>query len=123
MSKIQKISESELEVMRVIWASGGPITSAEILQELNKEKDWKPTTIFTFLARLVEKGIIKAEKNGKAKQYFPLMSESEYKRFETRSFLNSVHKGSIKNFIAALYEGDDISKEEIEDLKKWFSQR
>ncbi|MDD2402588.1 MAG: BlaI/MecI/CopY family transcriptional regulator, partial [Clostridia bacterium] len=49
--------------------------------------------------------------------------ECEYRQFKTRSFLNSVHKGSIKCFIAALYEGDGISKEEIRELKKWLSQR
>ena len=123
MNKIQKMSESEMEVMQVIWAAGGSITSAELLHELNKEKDWKPTTVFTFLARLVEKGILTAVKHGKANQYISFVSEDEYRQYETRSFLNSVHKGSVKSFITALYEGDDISKEEIEELKKWFLQR
>lgn len=123
MCKIQKISKSEMEVMQVIWDSEDPLTSSEIQQALNKEKNWKPTTVLTFLARLGEKGIIKTLKKGKSNQYIPLISEREYKQFETRSFLNSVHKGSVKSFMTALYEGDDITKEEIEDLKKWFSQR
>ena len=123
MHKVQKISESEREVMQVIWDSGQSLTSAEILQALNEKKNWKPTTVLTFLARLAEKGIISSSKNGKINQYIPLISENEYKQFETYSFLNNVHKGSVKSFIAALYEGDNINNEEIEELKKWFSQK
>ncbi len=123
MRKVQKISESEREVMQVIWDSGQSLTSAEILQALNEKKNWKPTTVLTFLARLAEKGIISSSKNGKINQYIPLISENEYKQFETYSFLNTVHKGSVKSFIAALYEGDNINSEEIEELKKWFSQK
>lgn len=123
MTKAQKISEAEMEVMKIIWSHGKGITSGEILQQLNKEKSWKPTTIFTFLSRLVEKGVLKAEKRGKSNLYTPLMSEKEYLCFEAKSFLNSTHRGSIKSFIAALYEGDGISKEEIEELKSWLSKR
>lgn len=123
MTKVQKISEAEMEVMQVIWRYDDGVTSAEILQQLNKEKSWKPTTVFTFLSRLVEKGVLKAEKRGKSNQYIPLMSENEYRCFEAKSFLNTTYKGSIKSFIAALYEGESISKEEIEELKNWLSKR
>ncbi|NLK51129.1 MAG: BlaI/MecI/CopY family transcriptional regulator [Syntrophomonadaceae bacterium] len=123
MREIQKISESEMEVMQVIWGFEKTLTSAEILQALNQKKDWKPTTVFTFLARLAEKGIITSSKKGKVNQYIPLISESDYRQFETYSFLNTVHKGSVKSFISALYEGDGIKKEEIEELKKWFAQK
>ncbi|GAB6087255.1 BlaI/MecI/CopY family transcriptional regulator [Alkaliphilus crotonatoxidans] len=118
MSKLQRISEAEMEVMQVIWASEEGITAAEILQKLNQEKDWKPTTVFTFLSRLVEKGVLKAVKQGKAKRYIPLMSEGEYKCLEARTYLDRVHNGSIGSFITALYEGDGISQEEIEELRK-----
>ncbi|MDD3308319.1 MAG: BlaI/MecI/CopY family transcriptional regulator [Acetobacterium sp.] len=123
MRKIQKISESEREVMQVIWDSGQPLSSADILQAFQEKKNWKPTTVLTFLARLAEKGIITASKNGKTNQYSPLISENEYKQFETRLFLNTIHKGSVKSFMTALYEANDIKSEEIEELKKWFSQK
>lgn len=124
MSKIQRMSDAEKEVMQIIWAVGGSISSSWLLDELkNRNKDWKPNTVLTFLARLIEKGILTAKKHGRANEYIPLVSENEYKRFETRSFLDSVYDGSIKKFISALYEGDDLTTDEIEDLKKWFSQR
>ncbi len=69
------------------------------------------------------KGILMAKKHGRADEYIPLVSENEYKRFETRSFSDSVYDGSINKFITALYEGDALTTDEIKDLKKWFSQR
>lgn len=123
MGKIQKISDSEMEIMRSIWAAGSPVTSAQLLESLRGDKAWKPTTVLTFLARLVEKGVLKTERQGKAYKYIPLISEIEYKSIETRNFLDEVHNGSIKSFVAALFEGNDMSREEIDELKKWFSQR
>lgn len=123
MRKLQKISDSEMEVMREVWAAGGPVTSAQLLDKFSKGKDWKPTTVFTFLSRLVEKGILKKEKQGRASLYLPAVSENEYKSFEARSFLNESYNGSIKSFVTALFDGSDISREEIDELKKWFSER
>lgn len=62
MNSIQKMSDAEAEVMRVIWAAEGPVTSQAVLAELNKRKDWKPTTVLTFLSRLTEKGLLRTEK-------------------------------------------------------------
>jgi len=124
MSNIQRMSDAEKEVMQIIWAAGGSISSAWLIDELkSRNKDWKPNTVLTFLARLIEKGILIAKKHGRANEYISLISEKEYKQFETRFFLDSVYDGSIKKFIAALYEGDDLTTDEINDLKKWFSQR
>lgn len=124
MSKIQRMSDAEKEVMQIIWAAGGSISSAWLLDELkSRNKDWKPNTVLTFLARLIEKGILTAQKHGRANEYIPLVSEKEYKQSEARSFLDSVYDGSVKKFISALYEGDDLTTDEINDLKKWFSQR
>ncbi|GIO86424.1 transcriptional regulator [Paenibacillus faecis] len=123
MKSVQKMSEAESEVMRVVWAAGGPVTSQVILAELNKRKDWKPTTVLTFLTRLTEKGLLRTEKRKKVNYYTPVFSEDEYKHLETRAFLETVHEGSVKNLLAALYDADDISPEEIEELKKWFSER
>ena len=124
MSKIQRMSDAEKEVMQIIWAAGGSVSSAWLLDELkSRNRDWKPNTVLTFLARLIEKGILTAKKHGRANEYIPLVSEKEYKQSEARSFLDSVYDGSVKKFIAALYEGDDLTTDEINDLKKWFSQR
>jgi len=124
MAKLQKMSDSEKEVMRFVWAAGGSVSSAKLLDDLKTiNKEWKPNTVLTFLARLIEKGILTSVRHGRSNEYIPLITESEYKQFETRSFLNSVHDGSVKSFITALYEGNDLTAEEIKELRAWFVGR
>ena len=57
------IGEGELEIMKVIWASGGELSSGEITKAV-ENKGWKRTTVSTFLSRLVEKGVLESEKRG-----------------------------------------------------------
>ena len=59
MTNFQKLSDTEMEVMEIIWASDHPITSGELLEIFarDKGKKWKGQTMATFLARLVEKSV------------------------------------------------------------------
>ena len=106
----QKMSESEMEVMRAIWAFEGPVTSAQVQESLSG-RGWKPTTVLTFLSRLT--------KQGKSNRYIPLFSEEEYKKWETQTFLKEVHGGSLQSFFAALSGGEKLSGSDIEELKQW----
>ena len=124
MSKIQRMSDSEKEVMQLVWATGGPVTSARLLEQLNAAgKDWKTNTVLTFLARLVEKGLLTAVRHGRSNMYIPRLGPDDYRRFETRLFLEDVHDGSVKSLIAALFDERDITKREIDELKAWFDER
>jgi predicted transcriptional regulator len=124
MNKLQRMSDAEREVMQLIWAAGSTMTSTRLLEELKASgSEWKTSTVLTFLARLVEKGILTAVKNGRSNDYMPRVSESEYRRFETQMFLEHVHDGSVKSLIAALYESGDMTVQEIEELKSWFAEK
>ncbi len=124
MNKIQRMSDAEKEVMQLVWAAGGSVTSAKLLEELKATgNEWKTSTVLTFLARLVEKGLLTTVRHGRSYEYIPKVNESEYRRFETRMFLEHVHDGSVKSLMAALYESGDMSVQEIEELKTWFTER
>ena len=121
--KVPGISDAEMEVMQIIWKKGEPVTSTELQTVLEASgKEWKINTILTFLARLTEKGILSAERKGRSNQYTALISEEEYKHYETLSFLNTVHGGSVKNFMAALFDVDELSREDISELREWFEE-
>ena len=115
-----KISDSEMEIMRIIWRKNAEVSAAQLLDELTIR--WKQTTVLTFLKRLVDKGILSVRKEGKTNYYSPLISENEYKTQQTRGFLKEVHSGSVSNFLTALYGGQKPDKEEMEELKKWFEE-
>ena len=116
------MSEAEAEVMRLIWTADDTITSAQIINEIGEKKQWKPSTIWTFLGRLVEKGLVQAKKVGKTNYYTPVLTEEEYRQEETRQFLNSVHGGSVKSFFAALSAGKSLNKDELAELRQWLDE-
>lgn len=125
MKKLIKISQSELEVMHVLWNNGNTAASSYIHRQLSQVKEWKLNTVITFLSRLCEKGYVKADKKGRGKpsQYTALVTEEKYKQMETSMFLNAVHKGSVKSLMTALCEDENMSGREIKELREWFLEQ
>ena len=121
--KVPRISDAEMEVMRIVWDAGEPITSNEILDRLPSEKDWKITTVLTLASRLMEKQVLTSVKKGRTHYYEPLMSEQDYRGAETSDFLKRIHGGSLTSFFAALNDSGEISGKDVEELKKWFAER
>ncbi|MEJ8547446.1 BlaI/MecI/CopY family transcriptional regulator [Brevibacillus borstelensis] len=122
MKNVQKLSDTEMELMEVIWECDPPVTSTELLRIFaQRGKEWKAQTISTFLSRLVDKGALEATRHGRTNKYVPLISPKDYKLAETQHVLDGLYQGSVKNLIAALYDGDKLSDEDIAELKQWFS--
>lgn len=88
------------------------------MQNLPKDVEWKQNTVVTFLARLIEKGLLKSTKISKANYYEPCITEQEYRNYETRQFVKDVHRGTIFGFISTLCDNGDLTKEDIEALMK-----
>ncbi len=111
--------------MQVIWEIDRPFKSSELLEIFVQQrgKEWKGQTIATFLARLVDKGLLLVKREGQSNIYVPRLSPREYKRWEAQSLLNVMYQGSVKNFLSALYDGKEIPEDEISDLKQWFSKK
>lgn len=115
----QTITESEYNIMKILWSSERKMTVSEVCSKL-EGNEWTPSTVSTFLLRLLKKEVIASEKHGKANYYYPLLKQEEYSINETRSFLSKLYNGSVKNLVASLYDNKEISKDEIDDLKKMF---
>lgn len=118
MNKMQRMSDSEKQIMELIWAAGRPVTTREIIANLPEDNTWKQSTVITFLARLMEKGILKATRISKANYYEPCITEQEYQKCTTKQFIADVHKGSVLGFINTLCDNGDLTKEDIEKLMK-----
>lgn len=124
VSKIQKLSDTELELMEAIWVSTPPVTSTELLNMFaQKGRDWKAQTISTFLSRLVDKGVLTVTRHGRLNKYVPGISPEEYKLIEAQHVLDGLYQGSVKNLISAMYDGDKLSDQDIDELKQWFSEK
>src|SRR5213083_2639350 len=80
------ISDAEWDVMKVVW-DHGPLTSGEVVKRLEAEKDWKPRTIKTLLARLVQKGAVEAKETEGKHLYAAKVSREALAKREGRSGL------------------------------------
>ena len=116
MKKIQKMTEAEKEIMDILWAAGRSLTTNEILKKLPTSK--AQTTVITFLARLIEKGIVKATRISKANYYEPRVTKQEYLNFETRQFIADIHKGSVLGLINTLCDSGDLTKADNAEIMK-----
>lgn len=125
MSKIEKLSDSEKETMDIIWNLNRKVTSSEIMKIFNekKGKKWSPQTISTFLSRIVDKGILKAEREGRTNYYYAVIDKEDYERDQAENIINNLYKGSLKNFLSALYYNKDMSEKEYEEINEWFSKK
>ena len=122
MKSVPRISETEWEIMRVLWAAA-PRSAAEVIEALaSKDPSWHPKTIKTFLTRLVNKGALDYRKEGRAYLYIPLVTEKECVDAASESFLDRVFGGSLKPMLAHFVEQKKLSAKEIQDLKKLLDQ-
>jgi predicted transcriptional regulator len=123
MNKIKKLPDTEFEVMKVVWANEPPITTNMIMEQLGKEKEWKAPTVISLMLRLVERGFVRTEKNGKERTYFPLVTKKDYLKFETGDFMERFHDNSFTSLVATLYDGKKLKDSDLDELMKWLKEK
>ena len=114
-----KISDSELEVVRVLWRAGDALPVTEIRESLQKSRGWEATTVKTLISRLVTKGVLRQEKR-QVYYYSPLITEAEYNDWATHDLISRVYHGSARDLVAALVRSDGLSKADIDELRDLF---
>ncbi len=122
MENAAKISDSEWEVMKIIWKNPN-CTAQAIIEQLKDSQKWKPKTIKTLIRRLIDKNIVGFEQFGREYKYYSLVNEDECRKAESDSFLQRVYSGSLKSMLLNLIEKENLSKEDIEDLKSILNER
>ena len=109
------ISDSEWEVMKVLWKKPD-ITLHEIATELGNT-NWSYTTIRTMVTRLAEKGAIDADKKAaNTFRYSPVISESECKSKEVNSLLSKVFNGSVSMLVSTLTKDSNLTEAQQKEL-------
>ncbi len=117
--KSKKLGDGELEVMQAIWDAGKPVTAGSIIDRVQETRTWGLSTLMTVLSRLIEKGYLVVDKSTRNNIYSAVISEEEYKTKESRSFFKKLHNNSLSSFVACLYDGEKLSENDIEELKRF----
>lgn len=113
---LPRISESEWVVMKELWRQH-PQTAGDLIQTLSGRSTWSPATIKTLLNRLVGKGALGFDKQGREYRYYPLVEEAACVRAESASFLDRVFGGALAPMLASFLEQESLSPEEVARLK------
>lgn len=117
-----KISDAEADIMRVLWENDKPVTYSHIRKTLiAKDSGWDSSTINTLVNRLVKKGILNQMKKD-VFYYTPTVSQEEYMELKTKTFLHKIYKGNVKNLLSALVNYDEVTYEDLTELKKFLKQ-
>lgn len=116
---------SQFEVMKVLWDHseeyGGKMTRKQIHSYLDN-KNWQMVTLNTFLNRLVQSKYLEIEHSGKEYLYIPLIQKEQYLAYEGRSVLQTFYQNSLKKFVASIYDYEDITDDEIEELQTYLNE-
>lgn len=116
---IQKISDAELEIMKIVWGNSEKVTLfTYIMDELAvRGKPCQKNTLIVLLSRLMNKGFLSARKIGRRNEYTALVSETEYQTAQTKYFLDKIYEGSVKGLVSNLISGDLLADDEYEELR------
>ena len=112
-----QISEAESRVMEVLWERG-PSTAEAVFQALGRDTDWQEATVKTLLNRLLKKGALSAEQEGRRYRYRPQMAREDYVLTESRGLLDRLFEGRVAPLVAHFSRHGKLSKQDVEDLRR-----
>ena len=111
-----QISRAELEIMNVLWRKDAQ-TAADVYTALCAHKDWSNRTVKTLLARLVEKGALTTEAEGRRFRYSTAVSETDYKTSAAGQFVDRIFSGRAAPLVAHLADSRGLTDEDIAELE------
>lgn len=111
-----QISNAEWIVMNLIWSSS-PIEAAEVIDKIAADNGWSAATVKTMLHRLVRKGVLATEQNGKKYLYTPAVRRDTCVRQESRSFLERVFGGDATPALIHFVKTAKLTTKDLEEIR------
>ena len=111
-----RISSAEHEIMEVLWRES-PLSAAAVSARVSAEKDWSIRTVKTLLSRLLAKGALVHEEEGRRYFYRPAFAREDYVASESRRLLDRLFGGRVTPLVAQLAERDALSPRDIAEIE------
>ena len=121
MPQIPSISEAESVVMEVLWRTS-PIATEDVVAALSRSSDWQEPTVKTLLNRLLKKGAISAEKDGRRYLYSPVLKREQWLSVESSGLLDRLFGGRVAPLVAHFSKQRKLTKKDIAELKRLISE-
>lgn len=111
------ISEAESAVMQVLWESH-PLSAEDIVAALGDARQWQEATVKTLLNRLLNKGAVAAQKDGRRYLYSPLLQRDDYVHAQSKDLLDRLFGGRLAPLVAHFSAHEKLSRKDIAELKR-----
>ncbi len=119
MERNYRVSDSEMEVMKMLWRQKEGIKQSQLLDLFTKEgKEWKRQTLNTFLSRLETKGMVIRERG----LVRAAVEEEEYNFSQAQNAIDNMYGGKLSNFVAAFIRRNAVNKEDLEELNVYLTE-
>lgn len=115
-SGTKKISDAEQQLLELLWGQS-PLGAAEIAERLPAERNWSLNTVKTMLTRLVAKGALAAERDGRRFIYRPLVAREAVASRQASGLVDRLFGGRVSPLVAQLAEERQLSKEDLDELE------
>lgn len=116
MKLTERISDAEHAVMEVLWDEA-PLTAQDVAERVDPTRGWSGNTVKTLLARLLGKGAIAHEADGRRYLYRPLVVRDDYVAGESRRLMDRLFGGRLTPLVAHLAERDALSPADIAEIE------
>lgn len=112
-----KISAAESVVMQVLWRDA-PQTADQIIAQVGKPQGWTMRTVKTLISRLLAKGAISAEPDGRRYLYSPVLTRDAYVTAESDGFVERVFDGRLAPMVLHFAERQKLDETDLDDIRK-----
>jgi predicted transcriptional regulator len=112
----ERITEAEHAVMEALWDRPRQ-TAAEVCEEVCATRGWSLATVKTLLSRLVQKGALAAEPDGRRFLYTPLVARDAYVGGESRRLVERLFGGSAASLVAHLAESEALTADDLDEIE------
>ena len=121
---MNRLPECEHDIMMTIWDmaedKNSSVSCDDIIKKL--DRDWTKTTVLNFLTRLCNRGFLTCKKEHRINLYTPAVDKEDYLKSESESCFKRMHHGSLTSLLSSLYDGKSLSKDDIDELKKFIEE-
>ena len=121
MSKPQ-LSNTEWKVMDAVWSRRGEVTAREVLAFVQDDTGWAYTTVKTMLDRLVEKGAVLAQREGKTTRFEARITRRAARRSAARSLVEKAFGGAPGALVHHLVKSERLSADDREELRRMLDE-
>lgn len=112
----ERISDAEHAVMEVLWDES-PLTANHVADRLAPTQDWTLATVKTLLSRLLAKGALAAEAQGRRFLYRPVMARADYVSGESQRLVDRLFGGKLSPLVAHMAEQETLTSEDIAEIE------